>query len=85
MIDCIGNVLGKTPSGDVFIMQAFSDGKVSIEILKYQAVFEPQMIIHDGQIAFSGEYTYRGMAHEIIIYGNNDTVRLFEKARSMVN
>lgn len=84
MAEAIGNILGKTSDGDVFVMQAFMDGKVIIELLKHQVTFEPQMIIHEGQFAFSGSYIHNEVKRDILILGSNDMVRLFEKAKAIL-
>jgi len=72
----------RTPSGEGYIIKSFPDGKVFIELLRYQVTFEPKIIIYNGQISFAGRYLYAGKEHEIIIPGENETVKLYEKAKN---
>lgn len=78
--ECIDTLMGKTPSGEIYIMKSYSDNRVTFELLQYQAIFEPKIILHNGQISFAGKYSYGGEQYEIVIPGTNETVKLYEKA-----
>jgi hypothetical protein len=78
--ECIDKLIGRTPSGEIYVMKSYDDSKVTIELLQYEAIFEPKVILHDGQISFAGTYTYGDKQYEIIIPGTNDTVKLYERA-----
>lgn len=81
--ECINKLMGKTPTGEIYVMKSFPGRKVTIELLQYQATFEPKITIHNGQISFAGAYCYDGKQCEIIIPGTNEAVKLYEHAMNV--
>lgn len=76
----IDQFMAKTPTGEIYVMRSFTGGKVTIELLQHQAIFEPKMTIHNGEISFAGMYSHRGKQYQIIIPGTNAAVKFYEKA-----
>lgn len=78
--ECIDKLMAKTPTGEIYVMKAFPNGKVTIEMLKHQTSFEPKIMIHNGEISFAGRYSHRGIQYDVIIPGTNEVVKFYEKA-----
>ena len=79
----IDQLMAKTPTGEIYVMRSFVGGKVTIELLQHQAVFEPKIMIHNGEISFAGMYLHKGKQYNIIIPGTNEVVKFYEKATNV--
>lgn len=71
---------GRTPSGEAYEMR-IEAGKVMLELMEYKMSFEPQLVMKEGKLAFSGTVVYRDKPREIVIIGSDETVRWFERAK----
>jgi len=81
--ECLDQLMAKTPAGEIYVMKSFAGGKVTIELLQHQAVFEPRITIHNGEISFAGTYSHRGKQYDITIPGTNELVKFYEKATNV--
>ena len=70
---------GTTPSGEKYELR-LENGKILLELLQYEMIFEPSLSIQDGKFVFSGKVDYHGLEKEIRVPGCDDSVRWFEKA-----
>ena len=80
MTTCTDQLMAKAPTGEIYVMRAFSGGKVTIEFLQHQIPFEPKIMIHNGEISFAGTYVHRDKQYDVIIPGTNAVVKFYEKA-----
>lgn len=56
---------GTTPSGERYELR-LENGKILLELLQYEMIFEPSLSIQDGKIVFSGKVDYHGMERKSV-------------------